>query len=70
VAGAEDAMVVRAAVMRLPEKLRAPVVLRFYEGLEGEEIASLLGCKASTVWTRLYRGLERLRSELGEGDSR
>ncbi|MEN6546966.1 MAG: RNA polymerase sigma factor [Armatimonadia bacterium] len=69
-ASAEDAVLVRAAVMGLPEKLRVPVVLRFYEGLDGEEIASLLGCKPSTVWTWLYRGLEKLRRELGEGDGR
>jgi RNA polymerase sigma-70 factor (ECF subfamily) len=65
---ATEALVVRQAVARLPERLRVPVVLRFYEGLEGHEIAELLGCRESTVWTRLYRGLQRLREELGGGD--
>lgn len=58
---------VRDAVARLPEKLRVPIVLRFYEGLSGQEIAELLGWKPSTVWTRLYRGLQRLRNDLQEG---
>ncbi len=58
---------VRDAVARLPENLRAPIVLRFYEGLSGQEIAELLGCKQSTVWTRLYRGLQKLRDDLQEG---
>ncbi|MDP6107728.1 MAG: RNA polymerase sigma factor, partial [Candidatus Brocadiia bacterium] len=57
---------VREAVARLPSRLRAPVVLRFYEGLSGDEIAALLDSKPSTVWTRLYRGLKRLREDLGE----
>lgn len=57
---------VRAAVARLPQKLRVPVVLRFYEGLSGAEMAEMVGCRQSTVWTRLYRGLKRLREELAE----
>ncbi len=67
-AGVAEAVVVREAVARLPERLRVAVVLRFYEGLEGHEMAELLGCRESTVWTRLYRGLQRLREELGGGE--
>ncbi len=55
---------VREAVARLPKKLRVPVVLRFWEDLSGREIAEVLDWKQTTVWTRLYRGLERLRREL------
>ena len=51
------------AVEKLPDALRIPLVLRFYEGLSGAEIAAALGCKQSTVWTRLYRGLAQLRRE-------
>ena len=61
---ATDVLAVREAVARLPEKLRLPVVLRFYEGLSGGEIAAVLRWKQSTVWTRLYRGLQRLRKDL------
>ena len=61
-----ETLAVREAVSRLPSALRVPVVLRFWEGMSGAEIAETLGCKQSTVWTRLYRGLERLRKDLGE----
>ena len=61
-------MVVRDAVARLPEKQRIAVVLRFYEGLNGREIAELAGWRESTVYTRLYTALARLRSELEEGE--
>lgn len=64
----DTALAARAAVARLPTKLRLPVVLRFYEGLSGDEIAQLLGCKQSTVWTRVYRALARLRMELEEDE--
>jgi RNA polymerase sigma-70 factor (ECF subfamily) len=57
-------LALRASVDRLPADLRAPVVLRFYEGLSGREIAELLGCRQSTVWARLYRALRILRSEM------
>ncbi len=63
-ADAAEFVTVREAVARLPEKLRMPVVLRFWEDLSGREIAEVLGWKQTTVWTRLYRGLERLRREL------
>lgn len=66
-ADAAEFVTVREAVARLPERLRLPVVLRFWEGMSGREIAEVLGWKQSTVWTRLYRGLRRLRKEL-EGD--
>jgi RNA polymerase sigma factor (sigma-70 family) len=62
-----EALAVREAVGRLPEKLRLPVVLRFWEGLSGKEIAATLGWPQNTVWTRLYRGLERVKREL-QGD--
>jgi len=59
-----EALAVREAVGRLPEKLRLPVVLRFWEGMSGREMAAMLGWRQSTVWTRLYRGMERLRKDL------
>jgi RNA polymerase sigma-70 factor (ECF subfamily) len=60
------AIAMRAAVEHLPTNLRAPVVLRFYEGLSGREIAELLGCRQSTVWTRIYRALQRLKADMEE----
>jgi RNA polymerase sigma-70 factor (ECF subfamily) len=65
-----ETLMVREAVARLPEALKVPLVLRFYEGLNGREIAALLGCRQSTIWTRIYRGLERLRRQLEDGEVR
>jgi RNA polymerase sigma-70 factor, ECF subfamily len=54
------------AIESLPESLRAPILLRFFEGLSYEEIAATLSCPAGTVATRLHRGLKRLEKFLGE----
>ncbi|WP_395143952.1 RNA polymerase sigma factor [Armatimonas sp.] len=54
------------AIESLPENLRAPILLRFFEGLSYEEIATVLGCPPGTVATRLHRGLKRLATCLGE----
>ena len=51
----------RAALMALPERQRAALVLRYYEDLPDEEIAELLRCRRPTVRTLVARGLEALR---------
>lgn len=66
--GAEvaDTLAVREAVLALPDDFRLPVVLRFWREMSGREIAELLGWEQSTVWTRIYRGLEQVRRTLEE----
>lgn len=62
-----------AAVVRLEEPARTAVVLRFFEELPPAEIATRLGVPASTVRSRIARGLARLRELLddeNEGDRR
>jgi len=61
---AAEALAVREAVLALPEDFRLPVVLRFWRDMSGREIAELLGWEQSTVWTRIYRGLEQVRQNL------
>jgi hypothetical protein len=51
-------------VLRLPEHYREPLMLRYYEGLEPAEIADRTGVPASTVRTRIQRGLARIRTDL------
>ena len=51
---------------RLPAAYREVLLLRFQEDLTLEEIAGVLDAPLSTVKSRLYRGLEALRRELGE----
>jgi RNA polymerase sigma-70 factor, ECF subfamily len=52
------------AVQRLPERLRLPLVLHFYEDLSGPEIAAVLGWNESTVWSRIYAAYRELRKQL------
>src|SRR5215472_3429540 len=55
---------VQAAVARLTPKVKAPILLRYVEGLSYEEIAAVLGCRAGTVAARLNRGHKILAREL------
>jgi RNA polymerase sigma-70 factor (sigma-E family) len=48
----------------LPRQQRAAVVLRFYEDLDDDEIARLLGCSVVTVRSYVSRGLARLRESI------
>ena len=54
-------------VEALPPELRTVIELRFYEELPLKEISAVLGCPLSTVKTRLYTGLKKLRVSL-EGE--
>jgi RNA polymerase sigma-70 factor (ECF subfamily) len=60
----ERAAAVRAAVARLPEDLRTPLILAEYEDRSYQEIATLLQCSAKAVEMRLYRARQRLREWL------
>jgi RNA polymerase sigma-70 factor (ECF subfamily) len=47
---------VRRAVSALPAKFRIAILLRYFEGLSYEQMASALGCSMGTVASRLSRG--------------
>ena len=51
---------VRKGLDLVPSRHRAVLVLRHYEGLSYEEIASVLGCSVGTVRSRLHHGREKL----------
>jgi RNA polymerase sigma-70 factor (ECF subfamily) len=57
---------VRAAIESLPRAHREIVVLRDIEGFSYQQIASILGCPAGTVMSRLGRAREKLRRSLSE----
>ena len=63
-AATEEAIDLRTALAALPRKLRLPLVLRYYGGLDYREIARVLGCRGGTVASRLSRGLARLGARL------
>jgi RNA polymerase sigma-70 factor (ECF subfamily) len=52
---------VRLALQKLPEKLRAAILLREMEELSYEEIAKVLGTSVGTVKSRISRAREELR---------
>jgi RNA polymerase sigma-70 factor (ECF subfamily) len=48
-------------LQKLPADLREAVVLRFYQDLSFEEIATITDASLSAVKMRVYRGLEQLK---------
>ncbi|GAA3244439.1 SigE family RNA polymerase sigma factor [Nonomuraea helvata] len=49
---------------RLPPRMRAVLVLRYWEDQSEESTAALLGCSAGTVKSQAARGLARIRENL------
>jgi RNA polymerase sigma-70 factor (ECF subfamily) len=56
---------VRAAMTRLDDKYSTVLSLCYFEHLCSADIASIVNASESTVRTRLRRGLEQLRAQLG-----
>jgi RNA polymerase sigma-70 factor (ECF subfamily) len=61
---------VRQALERLSPEQRAVVELKFFSELTFEEIAGVVEVPLSTIKSRLYSGLEVLKSALGRIDHR
>jgi len=61
----EEFACLHGAVARLPWKLREAVVLHYLEQLTIAEAADAAGVRPGTMKSRLNRGLEALRSEMG-----
>ncbi|GAA3117303.1 SigE family RNA polymerase sigma factor [Streptosporangium carneum] len=54
-----------AAVLTLPPRMRAVLVLRYFEDLPEAEVARVLDCSLGTVKSQASRGLDRLRDHPG-----
>jgi RNA polymerase sigma-70 factor (sigma-E family) len=52
------------AVLAMPPRVRAVLVLRYWEDLSVQETASILGCSVGTVKSQAFRGLRRLHDLL------
>jgi RNA polymerase sigma-70 factor (ECF subfamily) len=52
-------------LLALPEKVKIPLYLYYYQGYSVREIAQMLGGKESTIQSSLARGRELLRREVG-----
>lgn len=61
---------VQRLLKQLPEKYRAPLVLRYWEDLSCAEIAEILGVPEGTVKTQIHRARKQLGKLLVEGEGR
>lgn len=55
----------RAALFRLEDEYREPLVLQVMMGYSTQEIAGMMGLQQGAVLTRLFRARAKLRQELG-----
>ncbi len=62
----ERARWVRRAIARLPAKQRATLVLRVYQDLSHQEIASIVGSSVGAVKANFFHALRNLKKLLGE----
>lgn len=60
---------IHTAIGDLPEMFREVVMLRYFEGFSYRQIASVLGCPAGTVMSRLSRARTELRGRLNGNTS-
>ena len=63
-AAALDRDVLRRALLVLPANHRRVIVLRFLDGLEPDELCSVLECSRATLSVRLHRALRALRDAI------
>jgi len=63
-AAALDRDVLRRALLRLPEPHRRVIVLKYFDGLELDELCAALGCSRATFAVKLHRALRALRGAM------
>lgn len=61
-----ERLTLRAALLELPARQRAVLVLRYLEDCTVEETALALGCRPGTVASQASRALAKLRAAIGE----
>lgn len=61
-----DSSELQAALEKLPDEFRAPVVLFYFDELKYREIAEVLDCPIGTVMSRIARGKSLLRGLLSD----
>jgi RNA polymerase sigma-70 factor (sigma-E family) len=65
----DDLDLLHRALLQLPSKQRAAVILRFYEDQSEAHTAIVLDCSVGNVKSLTSRGIARLRTLITEGDT-
>jgi RNA polymerase sigma-70 factor, ECF subfamily len=65
----DDERVLRAALQRIPEKMKTALVLRYFQHLEYQEIADTMAVSLGNVKTLIHRGKAALARQLGSYDT-
>jgi RNA polymerase sigma-70 factor, ECF subfamily len=60
----ERNVMIRGAILALPEKQRAAVILHKYQEMDYAQIGKILGCSESALKSLLFRAYETLRVQL------
>ena len=66
ISGLADQAALWRAVCELPPRMRATLVLRYYEDLSEAETAAALDCSLGSVKSQTHHALKRLRAALGD----
>ena len=61
-----DRDVLRRALQRIPDAQRRVIVLKYFDGLDVEELCAALGCSRQALAVRLHRALRALRATLDQ----
>jgi RNA polymerase sigma-70 factor (sigma-E family) len=64
--GVADRITVEQALLTLPARQRAVLVMRYLEDRSVEETAEVLGCRPGTVASQASRALSKLRGVVGD----
>lgn len=62
----DEKLTIQEAILQLPEKQRAVILLVYYHDLPQEEIAQILSIPLGTVKSRLHNAIRTLKEELKE----
>jgi RNA polymerase sigma-70 factor, ECF subfamily len=62
----EEKLDLMEAIKKLDAQYKSAIILRYYKDLTIKQIAEILECPEGTVKTNIHRGLQKLKTELGE----
>ncbi len=67
---AENRLLAQSCLQQLPELERSVLILAYYQGLSGKEIAEILNIPLGTVKSKLHYSLQKLQKWLKEENAR